>query len=186
MKNKFILIPLLILLISGCSPIVDENTKKLILEKDPAFKETLDKKIILDAQITDLRAKLIEKTENTNAKINALRDELRFTQNEVNKQITALKSELDPDRGKISSEISLLRDELNSKSQSLKSLRSAKKNVEKLIKKNQSSGQTSPDIKMWSKEVNDINDKIAPLEEDIKILNSKIKFLKLKLATLRQ
>lgn len=186
MKFVNLILLFLLLLAAGCAPIVDENTQKFIIEKDPQFKEVLDKKLILDAQIDDLKAKLRDKIDEINTKINALRDELRFCQNEITRQITSLKSELDPERSKITSQISLVRDDLRAKTQNLKTLNNTKKNIEKLVKKNQGIEFSKDDIIKWGKELNEINGRIIPLEEDIKILNFKIKFLKLKLASLRQ
>lgn len=177
---------LIIFMVTGCSPIIDESTRNAIIEKDPHFKEVLDKKTVLDAQITDLKSKLREKTEEINTKVNALRDEMRFYQSETNKRIVELKSELNSEREAISGRISLIKGELDSKIKNLKTLKNTKRNIEKLIKKNKDIEFSKSNVDKWEIEVSEANDKIIPLEEDIKVLKNTITFLKLKLAALRQ
>lgn len=183
---KYLLFLFLVISIAGCSPIITEETKKAIIERDPKFKEVLDRKTLLDTEISDHKAKLKEKTDEINAKINALGDELRFYQTEANKKIMALKSELNPERENIKSKIYLYKSELKAKAYNLKELKNSRKNLERLIKKNKDLEFSKDDVRKWESELGEFDNKIIPLEEDIKVLNDKIKFLKIKLISLKQ
>ncbi|MCX5716485.1 MAG: hypothetical protein NTV07_06530 [Candidatus Omnitrophica bacterium] len=181
----FCMVLILVFVVSGCEQI-DKASLDEVIQKDPSFKPTLDKKQDLDSKIETMIGRLRDLKTDADSRIRAIQENFNKEKTDIDAKVTALKKELEPERFKIRENINTLRTELTAKKGMLRNLEATKRNLSNLITQKKAVNVTEKDASRWQEELTDLDKQIAAFLDEIKNLEEKIHILRIKLLALRQ
>ena len=175
----------LVVLISGCGVKGREDTESQILEEQPGFREVLDKKEAIHAQIADLHNELNGEKEKADARIKTIREALVRAEFESKNKKKELLARLDPEKENIRREISRVKEELKLQRDTLRSLNRMIKSTNSTISKSQKIGISQEEISRWQEQLDSLIQQAEPLKLEIDKYQTRFKILKLQLKALR-
>jgi len=182
---RILILPLICLLIQGCgrtSPDID----KIILEHDPSFQETIDRRNSLRKEIELNRADFLKKDTAAEIKIKDLKKKRErfkrgYTQKEGN-----IKHELDPEKRQLERKLKDLERKYHRKNEEIQDAERDMKEINSLIKKQEVLSLTPEEIRTWNSRISVLvkkKDKISTegdkLKKEIEITKLKIKVLEI-------
>lgn len=188
------LAPLLIILsllwFEGCQfPFefrTQEEIRKEVLDKDPAFSDILDEKAKLDEQIKALKVEFEDKKKLIEKKISSLKEELKSAKEYTDSRIRAIDSQLGPPREELKLKIKKLAAELKLKESSLAATKKAIAKFTKLTQEKGSSENLPKEAPSPQDNISSLKIQAQELERDVSFLRAEIRINRLKLKLLKQ
>jgi hypothetical protein len=163
-----------VLFVCGCGPRQNiEEMKSALVDFDPSFKEVLDKKADIDAQIETLKGEFRTKQGEVNSKIMELEEELKAARKELYSKTKELSLRLEPDRQRVNLKIEEIKMKLAGKEARAGSIKSSIKNQNGLLgnKKLNLSDQEQAELRG---SIEKSMQELTPLEEEIAVLRREV------------
>ena len=187
LSNSITLCCVLLVLISGCTPItVSEEQKNQILASDEGFKNVLEMKDDLDAQLKDLRSQFLSQRNIYESKVLTLRQEFGAKKAQFYSQTDQIKQKLNPQREKISAQIAALEEELRNRLKGLKAVKGMLKQAKDIVEGKISQDFSQEDKEEWRKRFDFLTEESVKASKEISGLKEKLYILKLKMRSLIQ
>lgn len=171
--------------LSGCGPPANpQQLRQDVLNADPAFAETLNKRDEAANRIALQERELAVKRSRVDGQIAQLRQELKEATDQAAQKTRQIKAMLDPDRQRVELAYGMAAEELKAKRQQRASIGRSVSQLRKTLK-DPGSGWTESERAKMDRELNDFLSETERLDQEIAGLNQHIRLLKVKRLLLR-
>jgi len=174
--KKYLLL-LLVVLTAGCGG-VSEKTINDILERDPAFKNSLNEKLRIQGKINSLKQAFLEEETVLLQNIGTLRETLRAKKNKLQMEISSLKKDIAPKILALQAELKQKYSEYGITNRDIRDYTTKLKNIKDTLTKKGDLSLSGDEIAIW-------NDRIEKLEQKISSLLTEREKLRARILTLR-
>lgn len=138
-----------LLCLQGCGPDLEEIQEK-VLERDPSFKEVIDERSSMDAEVERARREYEERKLALERKISDIRQDLNRSRGEYLERVERIKRRLDPQITSLENEIRDMRRRLSLREAEIKAFEKSIKDIEDLVDRGRSLEMTQEEMRMWN------------------------------------
>ncbi|NQU95101.1 MAG: hypothetical protein HQ549_02545 [Candidatus Omnitrophica bacterium] len=185
MKTIFILILIFLLFTSGCGKVSESALDEVVL-LDPSFKEALETKSRIDAEILTLKNDFSKEEGVATQKMRELRENLKLSQEAMSVKIISLRQEIAPDINALGGNLEEVHEAYKVKKKYLKSAMSKLKSIKDLLNKKGELSLPGNEISVWDKRATKLEKEINSVKQSLDQLRTKIRILKIELKILQQ
>ena len=179
MFNKFLLIPVFLFAISGCSSDSPEELDRLMKE-DAGFRQMIESRDQAHAQVRLIKDDLLLKKKGLDAQVEKMRQEYDNTAKAQNKKIEQYQGLIDGNRKNLKEQIESMTTELEAKQKELNGYEETLSGVKKVVRQPKGIRLTAQERQKWEERILMLTEKIRPLSEEIQELKLQIRLKKKK------
>lgn len=185
MKTILVFILISVLFTSGCGK-VGESAMDEVVELDPSFKEALEARSRIDAEILALKNDFSKEKNAATQNIRELKESLKLKQEAMSAKIVSLRQEIAPEINALRGDLEEAHTAYKVKKKYLKSAISKLKSIKDLLNKKGELSLPGDEVSVWNKRATKLEKEISSVKQSLDKLRTKIRILKTELKILQQ
>src|SRR3989338_7985281 len=170
--------------IAGCSPISREDMTKEALKADPDFSSVLEKHHSLLNRIQTYERELALKRTKIDRSIPELRRELTMAMSNAKTKIESVQKQMEPDRARLELDLSMAGEEIQAKRLQRANLNSSISKRKNALKR-QGAGWTKEERTRQETQIEDMIRDVKRLDQELVVLKSHLRLLRIKLILIK-